>query len=219
MIIMRKNIIIAIVAILAAAVPSGAKSKTLSSFIDKVSSSLVSFEYSFTMRTAKSSAKMTGSGDVRVQDNAFVMNGNGLEVWCDGRLRWTVDRLAEEALVALVDESADVYATNPALMITSVDAAFEEVSFGAGKFQGKSVDSSVLSPVNKGKYSMDINELKLYFKSGTTTLVGAEVKLNDGSVSEFIIKDFSFSDRLETKESFRFDEKTLDDSYVVTDLR
>lgn len=219
MIIMRKNIIIAIVAILAAAVPSGAKSKTLSSFIDKVSSSLVSFEYSFTMRTAKSSAKMTGSGDVRVQDNAFVMNGNGLEVWCDGRLRWTVDRLAEEALVELVDESADVYATNPALMITSVDAAFEEVSFGAGKFQGKSVDSSVLSPVNKGKYSMDINELKLYFKSGTTTLVGAEVKLNDGSVSEFIIKDFSFSDRLETKESFRFDEKTLDDSYVVTDLR
>lgn len=219
MIIMRKSIIIAIAAILAAAVPSGAKSKTLSSFIDKVSSSLVSFEYSFTMRTAKSSAKMTGAGDVRVQDNAFVMNGNGLEVWCDGRLRWTVDRLAEEALVELVDESADVYATNPALMITSVDAAFEEVSFGAGKFQGKSVDSSVLSPVNKGKYSMDINELKLYFKSGTTTLVGAEVKLNDGSVSEFIIKDFSFSDRLETKESFRFDEKTLDDSYVVTDLR
>ena len=219
MIIMRKNIIIAIAAILAAAVPSGAKSKTLSSFIDKVSSSLVSFEYSFTMRTAKSSAKMTGAGDVRVQDNAFVMNGNGLEVWCDGRLRWTVDRLAEEALVELVDESADVYATNPALMITSVDAAFEEVSFCAGKFQGKSVDSSVLSPVNKGKHSMDINELKLYFNSGTTTLVGAEVKLNDGSVSEFIIKDFSFSDRLETKESFRFDEKTLDDSYVVTDLR
>ena len=219
MIIMRKNIIIAIAAILAAAVPSGAKSKTLSSFIDKVSSSLVSFEYSFTMRTSKSSAKMTGAGDVRVQDNAFVMNGNGLEVWCDGRLRWTVDRLAEEALVELVDESADVYATNPALMITSVDAAFEEVSFDAAKVQGKSVDSSVLSPVNKGKYSMDINELKLYFKSGTTILVGAEVKLNDGSVSEFIIKDFSFSDRLETKESFRFDEKTLDDSYVVTDLR
>ena len=219
MFIMRKNIIITFAVILASAFTAGAKSKTLSSFIDKVSSSLVTFEYSFTMRTSKSSAKMTGSGDVRVQDNAFVMNGNGLEVWCDGKLRWTVDRLAEEALVELVDESADVYATNPALMITSVDAAFEEVSFGAAKFQGRAVDSSVLSPVNKGKYSMDINELRLYFKSGTTTLLGAEVKLNDGSVSEFIIKDFSFSDRLETKESFRFDEKTLDDSYVVTDLR
>ena len=66
---------------------------------------------------------------------------------------------------------------------------------------------------------MDIARLKLFFKSGTTELVGAEVKLNDGSVSEFIIKDFTFSDRMETQESFRFDEKTLDDSYVVTDLR
>ena len=219
MIIMRKNIIIAIVAILAAAVPSGAKSKTLSSFIDKVSSSLVSFEYSFTMRTAKSSAKMTGSGDVRVQDNAFVMNGNGLEVWCDGRLRWTVDRLAEEALVELVDESADVYATNPALMITSVDAAFEEVSFGTAKFAGKTVDASSLTPVLKGKSSMDIAGLKLFFKSGTTELVGAEIKLNDGSVSEFSISGLSFSAKGQEKGSFRFDEKTLGNSYVVTDLR
>ena len=219
MVIMRKNIIIAFALIFAFASPSGAKSKTLSSFIDKVSSSLVSFDYSFTMQTSRSSAKMTGAGDVRVQDNAFVLNGNGLEVWCDGSLRWTVDRLAEEALVETVEESADVYATNPALMITSVDSAFEEASFGTSKFQGKVVDASVLTPLNKGKYSMDIAQLKLFFKSGTTELVGAEVKLNDGSVSEFIIKDFTFSDRMETKESFRFDEKTLDDSYVVTDLR
>lgn len=219
MVIMRKNIIIAFALILAFASPSGAKSKTLASFIDKVSSSLVSFEYSFTMQTSRSSAKMTGAGDVRVQDNAFVLNGNGLEVWCDGSFRWTVDRLAEEALVETVEESADVYATNPALMITSVDSAFEEASFGTSKFQGKVVDASVLTPLNKGKYSMDIAQLKLFFKSGTTELVGAEVKLNDGSVSEFIIKDFTFSDRMETKESFRFDEKTLDDSYVVTDLR
>ena len=66
---------------------------------------------------------------------------------------------------------------------------------------------------------MDIAELKLYFQKGTTVLVGAEAKMNDGSVSEFTLKNFSFSDRLQTKESFRFDEKTLDDSYVVTDLR
>ena len=216
---MRNNIIIALFCVLSSAFPSGAKSKTLASFIDKVSASLVSFDYSFTMRTAKSSSKMTGTGDVRVQDNAFVLNGNGMEVWCDGRVRWTVDRFAEEALVETVEESADIYATNPALMITSVDSAFEEVSFGADKFQGKSVEASTLSPLNKGRYSMDIDELKLYFRSGTTVLVGAEVKLNDGSVSEFIITRFAFSDRLDTKESFRCDEKTLDDSYVVTDLR
>ena len=66
---------------------------------------------------------------------------------------------------------------------------------------------------------MDIAELKLFFKPGTTELTGAEVKLNDGSVSEFVITGLAFSPKEESKESFRFDEKTLDDSYVITDLR
>ncbi len=215
---MRKTIILA-VAILACGLPSMAKSKTLSNFIDKVSSSLVSFDYSFSMKAANSKAKMTGSGNVKVQGSSFVMDGNGLEIWCDGATRWTVDRLAEEALVESVDDSADSYATNPALLITSVDAAFEEASFGASKFQGKAVDASVLSPVNKGKYSMDISQLKLFFKSGTSILVGAEVKLNDGSISEIVVSNLEFSDSLDEKGSFRFDEKTLTDSYVITDLR
>ena len=217
---MKKTaIIIAAAALALFSVPSGAKSKTLGSFIDKVSSSLVTFDYSFTMQTTKSKTKMTGSGNVKVQGNAFFMEGNGMEVWCDGSTRWTIDRFAEEALVESVSESYDSYATNPALMITAVDDAFNEVSFGTSKFQGKAVDASVLSPVHKGKYSMDIAELKLFFKSGTSDLVGAEVKLNDGSVSEFSITGMTFSAQAEKKESFRFDEKTLDDSYVITDLR
>ena len=217
---MKKTAIILAAAALALfSIPSGAKSKTLGSFIDKVSSSLVTFDYSFTMQTTKSKTKMTGSGNVKVQGNAFFMEGNGMEVWCDGSTRWTIDRFAEEALVESVSESYDSYATNPALMITAVDDAFNEVSFGTSKFQGKAVDASVLSPVHKGKYSMDIAELKLFFKSGTSDLVGAEVKLNDGSFSEFSITGMTFSAKAEKKGSFRFDEKTLDDSYVITDLR
>jgi outer membrane lipoprotein-sorting protein len=217
---MKKTaIIIAAAALALFSIPSGAKSKTLGSFVDRVSSSLVTFDYSFTMQTTKSKTKMTGSGNVKVQGNAFFMEGNGMEVWCDGSTRWTIDRFAEEALVESVSESYDSYATNPALMITAVDDAFNEVSFGTSKFQGKAVDASVLSPVHKGKYSMDIAELKLFFKSGTSDLVGAEVKLNDGSVSEFSITGMTFSAQVEKKESFRFDEKTLDDSYVITDLR
>lgn len=215
---MRKTIII-IAAIFVSMLDAGAKSRTLDSFIAKVSSSLVSFDYSFSMSSSNSKAKMTGSGKVKVQGNSFMLDGNGLEVWCDGTTRWTLDRVSEEALVEFVEDSGDSYATNPALMITSVDAAFTEISFGSSIFKGKSVDASVLSPVDKGKYSMDIAQLKLFFKSGTSDLVGAEVKLNDGSVSEFVIDGLSMKAPEETKESFRFDEKTLDDSYVITDLR
>lgn len=196
---------------------SSAKSKTLDAFVSKVSTSLVSFDYSFTMPTKK--AKMTGNGKVKVLGTSFFVDGNGMEIWCDGKTRWTIDRVSEEALVESVDDSYDSYATNPALMISSVDEAFREVSFGASKFEGKVADASVLSPVNKGKGSMDISSLKLFFKSGTTVLTGAEVTLNDGSVSNFTISNLRFEDAAKSKESFRFDGKTLESSYVVTDLR
>ena len=209
--------IITVLALLSLCIPAGAKSKTLTGFIDKVSSSLVTFDYSFSMQTGKS--KMKGTGIVKVQDNAFYMEGNGLEVWCDGKTRWTVDRMAEEALIEAVDDSFDSYATNPALMITSVDDAFNETAFGSATFQGKAVDASTLIPVNKGKYSMDIAKLRLFFAKGTTILVGAEVTLNDGSVSEFNVSNLKFQEKGKEKESFRFDEKTLGSSYVVTDLR
>lgn len=213
----RTIIAFAVASLLAMPQVLSAKSKTLSAFVDKVSVSLVSFDYSFTMPTKK--ARMTGEGTVKVQGDSFLVDGNGLEVWCDGATRWTIDRISEEALVESVDDSYDSYATNPALMIASIDDAFREESFGSSKFGGKVVDASVLTPANKGKGSMDIAGLKLFFKSGTTILIGAEVTLNDGSVSEFTITNLKFEGAGKTKESFRFDEKTLDSSYVVTDLR
>mgnify|MGYP000508477174 FL=1 len=213
----RTIIAFAVASLLAMPQVLSAKSKTLSAFVDKVSVSLVSFDYSFTMPTKK--ARMTGEGTVKVQGDSFLVDGNGLEIWCDGKTRWTIDRISEEALVESVDDSYDSYATNPALMIASIDNAFREESFGSSKFGGKVVDASVLTPANKGKGSMDIAGLKLFFKSGTTILIGAEVTLNDGSVSEFTITNLKFEGAGKTKESFRFDEKTLDSSYVVTDLR
>lgn len=196
---------------------ASADSRTLKEFVGKVSSSLVSFDYSFTMPTGK--GKVTGSGTVKVQGASFFVDGNGLELWCDGKTLWTVDRISEEAMVEYVDDSYNGYATNPALMVSSLGDAFREESFGASKFAGKAVDASVLSPVHKGKSSYDIAGLKLYFRKGTSVLVGAEMTLNDGSVSDFNISGLKFEASGESKESFRFDEKTLESSYVVTDLR
>ena len=82
---MKKTvIIITAVALLLSGVQSGAKSKTLGAFIEKVNSSLVSFDYSFSMQTPASKSKMTGKGKVKIQGSSFFLEGNGLEVWCDG---------------------------------------------------------------------------------------------------------------------------------------
>ena len=79
-----KIFIAAAVALFALPQASLAKSKTLDAFVSKVSASLVSFDYSFTMPTKK--ARMTGNGSVKVQGTSFIVDGNGLEIWCDAGL-------------------------------------------------------------------------------------------------------------------------------------
>ncbi len=214
---MRRYSFITAIALLCVSLSASAKSSTLRIFIGKVASSSVSFDYTYAATV--NSSKMTGSGNVTVQGNSFFMDGDGLEVWCDGKTLWTVDRAAEEAVIENVEDSADASATNPALLIASLDENFSEVSFGSSKFKGKVCDVSILSPVDKTEAALGIVQLKLYFKSGTAVLIGAAMKLSDGTATEFSISNLRFDEPAKEEESFRFNEKTLDSSYIVTDLR
>ncbi len=204
-------------AFLAVSVTSGAKSTALSTFIEKVAASCVSFDYSFSAKSQGTTMK--GDGNVKVQGSAFFLVGNGLEIWCDGKTRWTVDRDAEEAVVENVMDYGDELAANPALLVTSVDTFFTEISFGKSQVGGKTVDVSTLKPNSEEDNSMEIVGLKLYFKTGTSLLTGAWVEFADGTVTDLTISNLKYSERTNEKESFRFDEKTLDSSYVITDLR
>jgi hypothetical protein len=207
---------VAVVTVLAC-LSAQARSKTLTDFTGKVSSSLVSFDYSFSCMI--NGSKMTGKGVVKTQDGSFHVNGNGLDIWCDGHTMWTIDTAAEEAMIEPLDESYATLTTNPALLLASLDDAFSEVSFNRTAFSGSSVDASSLKPLQAGKSSSDISQLILYFKAGSSILVGAEAILNDGTVSKFTVSNLKFEQKLKEKEPFRFDEKTLGSSYVVTDLR
>lgn len=219
--VMAKNIhrFLCFVALLCPCLCAGAKSVALSSFVKAVADSKVSFSYAFVLDRGEG-PKMTGDGTVAVQGDAFLLEGNGLRVWCDGKTRWTVDEASEEAVIESVDASGDDFSTNPALLVMAVDEVFTEISSGKSKFDGKVVEVSALSPKEKvSRASMEISFLKLYFKPGTSTLVGLEVRLGDDSVCVFKVSDFSVSDKVNEKEAFRLDEKSLPKSYVITDLR
>ncbi|MGN0202058.1 MAG: outer membrane lipoprotein carrier protein LolA [Candidatus Cryptobacteroides sp.] len=200
-----------------ASLPLSAAGQGLENFFTKAASSLVSFDYSFVCRTAD--AKLTGDGSVLLQQDCFRVKGNGLELFCDGQSLWTVDTFSEEAVIETVDSSSDALMANPALLITAAGESFTLVSSSAATFAGQAADKSVLSPKEAPESSADISALTLYFKKDSIILIGAEVKMKDGTVSTFTLKNFKYSDRLESKESFRLDEKTLASSYVVTDLR
>ncbi|MGN1215021.1 MAG: outer membrane lipoprotein carrier protein LolA [Candidatus Cryptobacteroides sp.] len=189
----------------------------MESFFAKVSSSLVSFGYSFVCRTSDS--RMTGDGEVMLQDDCFLARGNGLEIRCDGQTLWTLDTVAEEAVVETVSSRTDALLANPAMLIVSAGEYFNVSSSGPATFAGQPADKVSLTPKTAPKSSSDISGLTLYFRKGTLLLVGAEAGMKDGTFSTFTLNNFKYSDKLQEKESFRLDEKTLGSSYVVTDLR
>jgi outer membrane lipoprotein-sorting protein len=205
-----------IIALSLASLAADAMSRSLSEFLKMVSDSQVSFEYSFVMN--REGAKITGDGSVTLQDDAFRLSGNGLEMWCDGSTSWTVDRSAEEILIQPVEDSGDDYASNPALLVTSVDKNFIELSGGESKFNGKVVNVSILSPREEFKSSSDISQMKLFFRTSTSDLIGLEVRMEDGSVCTFTISNFKTEEKISSKAEFRFNENIPSD-YVVTDLR
>jgi len=187
----------------------GAAGDVLNGFVRKASSSLVAFAYTYSVNAK---VKIQGSGNAMVQGEAFYMKGNGLEIWCNGRTRWTVDRASGEALIESVGAIQDDYETNPAKIISSVYKAFDVVSEIRGTFHGKSVEIVTLTP----KVRSSIKLLKLCFAG--EKLVGAFATVSDGTVTEFVISNMAFKPK-GSLSRFTLNEKSLGKAFVITDLR
>lgn len=204
---MKKFLLISCLAF--AAVFQSAADNLLNTFLLRVASSCVTFEYSY---KAEGGVSMTGSGNAKVQGDAFVLEGDGLEIWCDGSQRWSVDRSAKEVLIETLAEGHD-FAGNPALLVSCLDEAFKEVSSGSEKFRGRSLRCVKLAPVAEA----GISGLSLFF-DGEGNLRGVVMTADDGTRTEFVISKMEF---LYPKDLslFTFDSSGLDGSWVITDLR
>jgi len=182
----------------------------LKSFSDKVSASRVSFSYDY---ATKGKVSLKGSGSAIVQNDGFVLKADGLKVWCDGKGRWIMDPTAKEVVVESVEDSGRDYMTDPALLLTGVEDNFKLVS-------------SPEEVIVEGKYRMmfhlkpkvpsELKDIRLFFDD--KILVSAIVSVKDGTETYFEIRDLKF-DKMSSGAEFRFDEKSLDSSWVITDLR
>lgn len=182
----------------------------LKAFTDKVSESLVAFDYSFVSRL-ENGASMTGSGSAIVSGEMFSIRGNGLEIVCDGRTRWTMDTDAKEVIVEDVSGDGADYLANPALLLSHSGDAFEAVSSGNGRFNGRSAHVTRLRPVAE----TGVGALAMYFAG--EELIGVEVTAGDGTVTEFSISNLTFSSIVRDESGFR--PERFPEDWVVTDLR
>ena len=98
---MKKILTFAVALCLAAA--AMAQNATIDELRKLVETNRVTADYSFLMQE-----KISCSGTITVQQPCFKVVGNGLEIYCDGKSRWTVDREAKEVYIEY-SESPEEY--------------------------------------------------------------------------------------------------------------
>lgn len=197
------------------------ESGALDRLVFAMASSSVTFDYTYRF-TPVSGPVLSGAGSVRFQGNSFIMKGNGLEIYCDGKSRWTIDRSAMEAVAESFDAGRPDYLANPALILGNITDAFE---VEPGQSDSAAADEITLVPAaDMGQ----ISSVRLTFSpeisvsaSGASFRAPSRVVLgmHDGSVMDMTISGFGIAPAEEGTSRYSFDETGLGDDYIVTDLR
>ena len=181
----------------------------LSAYASRLETNSISFKYSFEV---KSDVTVTGKGSASLSGQSYHMDGNGMEIWCDGMTRWTLDRTSKEAYIESVDDESADYLANPAVLLAGLDKAFNVKSVRNTTFKGESVKALDLVPVAEGT---NIESAVLYV-AGTTPR-GAKMVIGDGTETIFHLSSFTWTPGVD--KVYSFDVNTLDKEYLVTDLR
>ena len=83
----------------------------------------VAFDYSF--KTVGSSTPFTGSGKALVSGASYKIEGNGLDIRCDGTSRWTADPEAGEMVIETAAGEVLDFLSNPALLLGDLYGNFK----------------------------------------------------------------------------------------------
>lgn len=91
----------------------------LDTFRQKVEQECVYVEYEYVATV--SGVKTKGDGQIHVQSNAYRMNGNGLEIYCDGESTWVIDEAAGEVMIESATSKDAGYLANPVLLLVNIE--------------------------------------------------------------------------------------------------
>ena len=173
------------------------------------SSACVELDYTYVTRM--SGVKVAGGGLLCVQGNMWHIEGNGIEIWCDGKTVWTVDSFAEEVIIESVSEENAEELTNPALMFVGMKEHFK-VSKAIDSSDGKAV-IYVLEP----KSDIGIDFFNVEILKSDARLRGASFAMADGNEVKITVSSMK---QVEKKSATVFKpSQTFDSSWIVTDLR
>ena len=91
----------------------------LESIRQKSAKECVSVSYEF--ETEMSGMKAVGDGVIHIQGNSYHMEGNGVEIYCDGTSTWMIDESAKEVFIEAAESQSAGYLANPALLLMNLE--------------------------------------------------------------------------------------------------
>ena len=199
---------------LSVSLPAFSDDGVLESLSERISASLVDFDFSYTV-SKTGSPDVTGEGSMRMQDDDYVLMQGSLEIRCHGGEIWTVDRDAMEVVIESGENPSSGFIANPSVFLKSFADIFECVSSGKGTFAGSACLCFGLKPKaeDSGMDSVD-----LYISPDGQSVTGMVMKLTDGTSVRFVISNFRLSGKTDPS-SFTTDLSSFGSDYIVTDLR
>lgn len=191
-----------------------ADSSPLHRLQERAASSEISFSYTYSASSGKVS--MSGRGEVLLHGDAYRLEVDGLEVYCDGKDRWTLDRKAREVVVEQVAPGDADLSANPALLLSRAADFFSLAGTDQCSVDGEQLLRMDLSPVDCPQF----RAVSIYIASdGSDTVKKVSVTSADGTVTDFVLSDYRYSPAVDDLSRFRADVSALDTSWVITDLR
>ena len=191
-----------------------ADSSPLRRLQERAASSEISFSYTYSASSGKVS--MSGQGEVLLHGDAYRLEVDGLEVYCDGKDRWTLDRKAREVVVEPVAPGDADLSANPALLLSRAADFFTLADTARCTVDGEQLLRMDLSPVDCPQF----RAVSIYIAiDGSDTVKKVSVTSADGTVTDFVLSDYRYSPAVDDLSRFRADVSALDTSWVITDLR
>lgn len=182
----------------------------VSGFSTRLAVSRAFFSYAYTADDGK--VKLSGEGETVLQDDSYMLTGDGLQIWCDGSQMWVADTAAKEVIIQSVD-GGDTAASNPALLVGRIDKDFKWSDAGTKViFNGKSALSYRLSASSDPA----IKDAVLYFTPDGKELAGFEVRFAGGLSVTVSVSSFRLSEKGPGAD---FAPGEFDGGWIVTDLR
>ena len=187
----------------------------LDSFLSRLESSAADFTYAYRIERS-GSPDVTSGGRTVMKGTSYRTDADGLEIYCDGTVVWTVDRDSREVVIETCDQSRPgASGMNPLLLLRQFDKIFSvtgsDVSVDGN---GREIHTYRL----EADSSLDMKQLVVSISAAGDAIFSARMEMKDGTVIDCTIPSFSFSSAVDDG-IFSLDTGTLDSSYIVTDLR